>query len=89
MTGNATADVITIRPNAAQVSVTVLYGANQHTFDNVPHGTTVESLTAQVKDMLNVPTDATMFIGGQQVGRDYVLRSGDRVEYIKQAGKKA
>jgi len=67
--------------------ITVICGANTSTFGDIS-GKSITQLRHDLADVLNIASDAKAIVSGEEVGDDYVLQPGDRVEFIKQAGVK-
>jgi hypothetical protein len=51
-------------------------------------GKTVKEVGDFLREVLNVDRLSTGLVNGKEVGADYVLKSGDNLEYLKPAGKK-
>jgi hypothetical protein len=67
-------------------TITVSSGANSGNFPVV--GKTVGAVKAFLKEVLNVDEMSSGLVNGSEVGNDYVLKNGDRLEFLKPAGKK-
>lgn len=67
--------------------VRVVHGPNEKYFDNLS-GKTVGSVRKSLRDAFNIPGDATALVGGKEVGDDFVLASGQNLEFVKEAGVK-
>ena len=68
--------------------ITVTCGANTNTFGNIS-GKSITQLRQDLSDVLNIASNAKAIVSGEEVGDDYVLQPGDRVEFVKQSGEKA
>lgn len=66
--------------------VKVIHGANDDEFEIA--GAKVQQVRANLVDAFNIPGDALSFVNGEQVDANYVLKQGDTLEFIKQAGVK-
>ena len=51
-------------------------------------GKSVKEVGDFLREVLNVDRLSTGLVNGKEVGADYVLKSGDNLEYLKPAGKK-
>ncbi len=51
-------------------------------------GKTVKDVGDFLREVLNVDRLSTGLVNGKEVGADYVLKSGDNLEFLKPAGKK-
>jgi len=69
-----------------QEKVRVIHGANQDYFDI--QGKTVGSVKKSLKEVFNIPSEAQAIVSGQNVDNDFVLKAGDSLEFIKEAGVK-
>ena len=65
----------------------VVHGANEQYFDNL-EGKTVGSVRKSLRDVFNIPGDASALIGGKEVGDDFILEGGQNLEFTKEAGIK-
>ena len=83
---NADADVAGVLNSLSNALVSVMHGAASG--DHPLAGHTVGAARAALGQAYNVPSDASAQIGGAQVEDDYVLRPGERLEFVKQAGTK-
>ena len=75
------------RAAAATSKVRVVHGANEQYFDNL-EGKTVGSVRKSLREVFNIPGDATALIGGKEVQDDFVLDGGMNLEFFKEAGVK-
>jgi NifB/MoaA-like Fe-S oxidoreductase len=73
-------------PSAIQTNIQVSCGANSGVFDVV--GRTVGEVQDFLREALNIDSSATPLINSRPVGRDYVLRASDTLEFLKPAGRK-
>lgn len=48
----------------------------------------LSDIIADVRDRLNAPEEAKVFVNGNEVSEGYVLTAGDTVEFYKSAGEK-
>lgn len=77
----------------AEKPVRVIHGAFDQPLDNL-HGQTVGFVKRTLRDVANIPFDAEALVvdpatGRQKsVGDDYVIASGDKIEFYKEAGIK-
>lgn len=69
-----------------QEKVRVIHGANQDYFDI--QGKTVGSVKKSLKEVFNIPSEAQAIVAGSTVDNDFVLKAGDSLEFIKEAGVK-
>jgi hypothetical protein len=83
---NADADVAGVLNSLSNALVSVMHGAASG--DHPLAGHTVGAARAALGQAYNVPSDASAQIGGSQVEDDYVLRPGESVQFVKQAGVK-
>jgi hypothetical protein len=67
--------------------VRVVNGANEQYFDNL-EGKNVGSVRKSLREVFNIPGDASALIGGKEVGDDFILEGGMNLEFIKEAGVK-
>lgn len=67
--------------------IRVVNGANEQYFDNLG-GKTVGSVRKSLREVFNIPGDASALIGGKEVGDDFILEGGMNLEFIKEAGAK-
>ena len=51
-------------------------------------GKTVKEVGEFLREVLNVDRISTGLVNGKEVGADYKLKSGDRLEFLKPAGRK-
>ncbi len=82
-------DIEATLSRAAQVTskVRVVHGANERHFDNLD-GKTVGTVRKSLREVFNIPGDADALIAGKKVGDDYILESGQTLEFNKEAGVK-
>ena len=69
-----------------QAKIHISCGANSSKYDVA--GKTVAQVEALLKDIMNVPSLASSIVNGTSVTGNYVLQSGDALEFIKPAGTK-
>lgn len=69
-------------------SVTVIYGV--HTLkDQAVVGKTPQEVREMLEDTLNIDPAAESFVNGQSIDEDaYILKDGDRLEFIRASGSK-
>jgi len=67
--------------------IRVVNGANEQYFDNLS-GKTVGSVRKSLREVFNIPGDASALISGKEVGDDFILEGGMNLEFIKEAGAK-
>jgi len=82
-------DFETTLSRAASVTqkVRVVHGANEQYFDNL-EGKTVGSIKKSLREVFNIPGDASALIEGKEVQDDFVLEGGMNLEFVKEAGVK-
>lgn len=71
---------------SVHTNIQVSCGANSGMFDVV--GRTVGEVQDFLREALNIDSSSTPLINSRPVGREYVLRSGDNLEFMKPAGRK-
>lgn len=83
-----TTDVSDVISKNARVldKVRVIHGANHEYFDIA--GKTVGAVRKSLRNTFNIPGDAVAKIQGKEVGDDYVIASGQNLEFTKDAGQK-
>lgn len=67
-------------------TIHVSCGASSGSFPVV--GKTVREVGEFLREVLNVDRLSTGLVNGKEVAADYVLKSGDRLEFLKPAGRK-
>lgn len=75
------------RAHRALDKVRVVHGANEQYFDNLG-GKNVGSVRKSLREVFNIPGDATAMVDGKAVNDDFVLASGQNLEFVKEAGVK-
>lgn len=65
----------------------IVSGVNEIT-SNALNGRTVSDVRRTHSATLNIPTNATAFVDGEQVTNDYILEDGDELEFVRPAGTK-
>lgn len=75
------------RAASATQKVRVVHGANEQYFDNL-EGKTVGSVKKSLREVFNIPGDASSLIGGKEVQDDFILEGGMNLEFVKEAGVK-
>lgn len=75
------------RTSRALDKVRVIHGANERYFDHLS-GKTVGSVRKSLRDAFNIPGDASALIDGKEVGDEFILQSGQNLEFVKQSGVK-
>lgn len=68
--------------------VTVVYGANTAQHPELV-GRRVSEAREFLAEAMNLPQLPRALIGGRVVEREYVLRPGDRLEFVEEQGRKA
>lgn len=66
--------------------IDVVCGANSQQVDL--EGKTVAEAKEALKEVLNIPDDAQAILSGDNVDNTYILRQGDKLEFIKRSGDK-
>lgn len=66
-------------------AVSVFYGANSA--EAKVAGLTVEQVRRVYSVVIHVPREAAAMVNGQVVSGDFILASGDRLEFFKAAGQ--
>ena len=72
--------------NEFDLSVTAISGASCETFQIA--GQTLTQTRNLLGPVLNLDNDADALVNGQPVNENYVLQTGDRLEFVKKAGEK-
>ena len=67
-------------------SVNIVSGIDKMTLE--VDGKTVEEIVSTTVSILNLSGDETVKVNGIEVDADYILKDGDVVEFVKDAGKK-
>jgi hypothetical protein len=67
--------------------IRVVNGANEQYFDNI-QGKTVGSVRKSLREVFNIPGDASASVGGKEVGDDFILEGGQSLEFFKESGVK-
>jgi len=67
--------------------VRVVNGANEQYFDNIA-GKNVGSVRKSLREVFNIPGDASALVGGKEVQDDFILEGGMNLEFIKESGVK-
>jgi hypothetical protein len=80
-------DATLSRANSSLSKIRVVNGANEQYFDNL-QGKTVGSVRKSLREVFNIPGDASALIGGKEVGDDFILEGGMNLEFVKEAGVK-
>jgi len=68
------------------MSVRVVHGANEGFFP--VEGMTIQQVIRQLRDVMNIPSDACASVNGIEVGHDHIVAVGDNVEFIRCDGQK-
>jgi hypothetical protein len=66
--------------------IVIIHGADTENRDDLA-GRTVAEVRAMYQLPFNIAPDAIPKVNGQQVGEDYLLKDGDKVEFTKKAVK--
>ena len=66
--------------------VRVVHGANEQYFDVV--GRSVGSVRKSLRDAMSIPSDAEAIVCGKKLSDDFILDSGQNLEFHKEAGVK-
>lgn len=81
------------RPNIASaiqasnnMNVRIEHGAND--IEMAVAGFPVSKVKRAVAQTLNIPEDAIAFVNGQQVDETHILQQADRLEFLKESGRK-
>lgn len=80
-------DATLSRASSTLNKIRVVNGANEQYFDNLS-GKTVGSVRKSLREVFNIPGDASALVGGKEVGDDFVLEGGMNLEFLKEAGVK-
>jgi hypothetical protein len=67
-------------------NVHIEHGAND--IDMAVAGFSVSKIKRAVAQTLNIPSDAIAFVNGEKVSEDYILQGKDRLEFLKESGRK-
>jgi|GEM_PF-2351951 len=68
------------------MSVRVVHGANEGYFS--VEGMTVSQVDHKLRDVFNIPSNATALINGKDVDRRHVVANDDVVEFVRSDGRK-
>ena len=68
------------------MAIQVQCGANSQDVDFA--GRTVAEAKDFLRQSLNIPEGARQLVTGQTVADDYVLRDGERLEFMRESGRK-
>lgn len=80
-------DATLSRASSTLNKIRVVNGANEQYFDNLS-GKTVGSVRKSLREVFNIPGDASALVGGKEVGDDFILEGGMNLEFLKEAGVK-
>lgn len=85
---NPATDISSVTSSAGKVleKVRVVHGANEGYFELA--GKNVGQVKKSLRDVFNIPSDAEASIAGNSVGDDYILESGQSLEFCKETGTK-
>ena len=75
------------RAKSSLSKIRVVNGANEQYFDSL-EGKTVGSVRKSLREVFNIPGDASALISGKEVGDDFILEGGMNLEFVKEAGVK-
>lgn len=64
----------------------ITHGANSTCFDLVGH--TVADVRTSFRDVLSVCDGTSAYLGGSRISDCYLLRPGDRIEFMREHGRK-
>jgi hypothetical protein len=67
--------------------VRVVHGSNEQYFDNLA-GKNVGSIRKSLREVFNIPGDATSTVDGKEVGDDFILNDNMTLEFYKESGCK-
>ncbi len=68
------------------MATTIVHGANKGSFRVV--GQTVRSVRRALREVFNIPDDASALINGGSVGDDRILADGEHLEFTREYGTK-
>lgn len=71
----------------AKSKIRVSQGANDRYFKNL-EGKTVGQVRKSLRQAFNISSEASALIGGKEVEDDYILETGDHLEFFKASGVK-
>lgn len=64
----------------------VTCGANQYEDNFI--GSRISQVKKEMKDVLNIASDAQVLVCGKKVDDNYIVQEGDAIEFVKEAGDK-
>ncbi len=73
-------------PSEHSINIPVTHGANHALFRVV--GKSVGNVRRCLTTVFNIPQEALALVGGYAVGADYLLQTGDRLEFLVRQGRK-
>ncbi len=68
------------------MTVRIVHGANEGRFSL--EGQTVEQVARYLREVFNIPADASALVNGKEVPRNHVLADGDILEFVRIWGQK-
>ena len=75
------------RPKEFSTTIYVSCGASSGRFPGLV-GRKVSEVSNFLEEALNIDLNSVPFVNGEEASMDYVLKEGDTVEFVKQAGRK-
>jgi len=82
-----TSQLTSEQPKKFSTSIYVSCGASSGRFPGLV-GRKVSEVSNFLEEALNIDLDSVPFVNGEEASLDYVLKEGDTVEFVKQAGRK-
>jgi len=86
-TGTAQAEQTVQQTQALSSKIRVISGANQKYIDNLV-GKDVGYVRKRLKEQFNIAGDAVAFVSGKEVSDDFILESGQSLQFMREAGDK-
>lgn len=74
------------RVKSTMDKVRVVHGVNEGYFDI--DGKSVGSIRKSLREVFNIPGDASALIGGKEVGDEFIVEGNMTLEFVKEAGVK-
>ena len=78
-------EVIDVDQNA----ITLRCGVNEIKLDSSYAGQEVQSIMDTVDNILNIPDMAVVMKNSEVIDSSYIIQTGDCIEFVKPAGRKA